>query len=227
MRVVVLLCLLCVSANGQYDWDGPGRVAPDSGSNDGNACNVDQASCGCCLMLQEMNRLKTYFDTTLTDLEEDFRKTNQSLSTLKAKRASFTAALYTGDNFRCFGPFATNSVIVYKNVFLNLGAAYSTETGLFTVPFSGVYSLAVTSYSDSGSPGFTLAICSSLQVNGKTVAAAKDFNTNDKEDSTTIVVALQLTAGDKVSVSLAKGCFLCDDNSHYNTFSAFLLHTTE
>uniref|UniRef100_A0A3P9LVY3 Cerebellin 20 n=1 Tax=Oryzias latipes TaxID=8090 RepID=A0A3P9LVY3_ORYLA len=223
MRAVALLCLLCVSADGQYNWDGPGRVGPDSS----NACTVDQASCGCCIMLQEMNRLKTYFDTTLTDIEEDFRKTNQSLSTLKAKRVAFTAALYSGDNFKCYGPFTTNSVIIYKQMFLNLGGAYSTDTGLLTVPFSGVYSLAVTSYSDSGSPGFTLAICSSLQVNGKTVAAAKDFNTNDKEDSATIAVALQLTAGDKVSVSLTRGCFLCDDSSHYNTFSAFLLYATE
>lgn len=63
-----------------------------------SACNVDQASCGCCLMLQEMNRLKTYFDTTLTDLEEDFRKTNQSLSTLKGE--SVQTDLRLSDN--CF-----------------------------------------------------------------------------------------------------------------------------
>lgn len=144
-----------------------------------------------------------------------------------ASRVAFTVSLYSGDNFKCYGPFGVNSVIIYKHSFLNYGGAYSTDTGIFSVPYSGVYSLAATFYSDAGSPGYKLGICASLQVNNQVVAGAKDFNTNDKEDSATVAIALHLKAGDQVSVSLSNGCFLCDDYSHYNTFSAFLLYVTE
>lgn len=99
-------------------------------------------------------------------------------------------------------------------------------TGVFTATRSGVYTFAVSVYSDAGAPGNLLSSCASLQVNNQLVAAAKDQNTYDQEDSATIAVVLQLSAGDQVAVKLPKGCFLCDD-SHYNTFSGFLLYVTE
>lgn len=105
-----------------------------------------------------------------------------------------------------------------------MGEAYSVNTGIFTVPRAGVYSLALTAFSDAGSPGNLLAICSTLQVNGQLVAGLRDQNTNDQEDSSTAVVALSLRVGDRVTVILTKGCYLCDDSNHYNTFSAFLLY---
>ncbi|KAJ4935685.1 hypothetical protein JOQ06_017215 [Pogonophryne albipinna] len=88
-------------------------------------------------------------------------------------------------------------------------------------------SLALTVSSDTGAPGNTLAACASLQVNGLVVAGSKDRNMQDQEDSATMVVALHLNAGDKVAVNLPIGCFLCDDNSHYNTFTGFLLYATD
>ncbi|XP_041851445.1 complement C1q-like protein 4 [Melanotaenia boesemani] len=227
MSVVVLLCLLHAASADFYSWDGPSRVAPDPVLNIGSACSTDQSSCGCCFMLQETNKLKTYFDATLTELEKEYVKTNKSLHTVEVSRVAFTVSLYSGDNFRCFGPFSDNKIIIYKHAFINYGGAYNTDTGIFTVPYSGVYSLAITVYSDSGSPGSPLALCGTLYVNDKAVAGAKDLNKYDREDSATIVVALQLTAGDKVFISLSKGCFICDDSSHYNTFSAFLLYVTE
>uniref|UniRef100_A0A3B3X389 C1q domain-containing protein n=1 Tax=Poecilia mexicana TaxID=48701 RepID=A0A3B3X389_9TELE len=139
-------------------------------------------------------------------------------------RVAFSVSLYTGDNFKCFGPFGVDTVIAYQHIFINLGMAYNMATGVFTVTYPGVYSLAVTSFSDAGSPGNTLAVCTSLQVNGQIVAGSRELNRSDQEDSSTIAVALKLKAGDKVSVKLVKGCFLCDDSSHYNTFSAFLLY---
>lgn len=101
------------------------------------------------------------------------------------------------------------------------------DTGIFTVPRSGVYSIALTVYSDAGSPGNTLAACAGLLVNGQLVTGPREKNMQDQEDSATIVVALHLKAGDKVSVSLPIGCFLCDDSSHYNTFTGFLLYATD
>uniref|UniRef100_A0A3B3S8C2 Cerebellin 18 n=1 Tax=Paramormyrops kingsleyae TaxID=1676925 RepID=A0A3B3S8C2_9TELE len=46
---------------------------------------------------------------------------------------------------------------MYQSVFINLGESYNPATGIFTSPRSGVYNLAVTMYSDSGSAGALLA----------------------------------------------------------------------
>ncbi|XP_047450520.1 cerebellin-3-like [Mugil cephalus] len=226
MRAVVLLCLLHAALGSEYNWDGPVRVAPVSDPNGNNACGSDELTCGCCAMLRQVNMMRTHFDTKLTELEKEVTKTDQTLNNMEANRTAFTVSLYSDEGFRCYGPFGFNNIIVYKNVFLNKGGAYNMNTGIFTAPVSGVYSIALTIYSDAGSPGNLLAACVTLQVNGQAVAGAKELNTMDQEDSATIAVALQLTATDKVTVNLTKGCFLCDD-SNYNTFSAFLLYATQ
>lgn len=150
-----------------------------------------------------------------------------SPSASPASRSAFSVALTNGKNLKCFGPFRDDKLIIYEHIFINLGDGYSAETGIFTVPRSGVYSLALTVYSDAGSPGNTLAACASLRVNGQVVAGPREKNMQDQEDSATIVVALHLQAGDQVAVNLPIGCFLCDDNSHYNTFTGFLLYATD
>lgn len=96
------------------------------------------------------------------------------------------------------------------------------QNGIFTVPRSGVYSLSVTVYwrSTSGTP----AACANLLVNGTVVTGLIEKPGQDPEDSSTIVAAVKLKAGDQVSVNLPKGCVVCDLNSHFNTFTGFLLY---
>ncbi|KAG7478964.1 complement C1q 4 [Solea senegalensis] len=142
-------------------------------------------------------------------------------------RSAFSVALNNDNHLNCYGTFRDDKLVIYKHVFINLGGGYNVETGVFTVPRSGVYSLALTVYSDAGSPGNTLAACASLQVNDMVVAGPTDHNMQDQEDSATIVMALHLMAGDQVAVNLPVGCFLCDNKSHYNTFSGFLLYATD
>ncbi|KAI3354550.1 hypothetical protein L3Q82_019060, partial [Scortum barcoo] len=225
---VVLVCLL-QTAFGQvfFPWNPSDVAQVNPNSNTGSVCNTDQGSCGCCLMLQNTEKMSTYFTMTLDKIEKEYLQTMQSFETIEASRTAFSVALFSDSRFQCYGPFAINQVIPYKHVFINLGGGYSTNTGIFTVPHSGVYSLALTVYSDAGAPGNKLAVCAGLQVNGQVVAGSRDQNTNDQEDSATIAVALHLKAGDQVAVRLPATCFLCDDNSHYNTFSGFLLYLTE
>lgn len=135
-----------------------------------------------------------------------------------------SVALYSEEGWKCFGPFGGPKVVTYGQVFINHGNGYNQSTGLFAVPRSGVYSLALTVYSDAGASDSKLAACAGLQVNGVKVSGQSERNKQDQEDSSTTVVALHLGAGDQVSVSLDRGCFLCDDHNHYNTFSAFLLY---
>lgn len=225
-----------------------------------SVCLTDQASCGCCLMQQQIHRMKMFFNMSLNELEKEMTKTKAVLNNVRggtrclsftmaatqlgaffpsyshpflflspspASRSAFSVALTSEIGLKCFGPFRDDKLILYKHVFINLGNSYNPATGIFTVPRSGVYSLALTVYSDAGSPGNTLAACASLQVNGRVVAGPSEKNMQDQEDSATIVMAVHLNPGDRVSVNLPIGCFLCDDNSHYNTFSGFLLYATD
>lgn len=207
-------------------------------------------------MQQQIHRMKMFFNASLTELEKELTKTKNILnnvrgetpapqhpsiegfsyppspfslfiSTPAASRSAFSVALYNEDELRCFGSFRDDKIITYSHIFMNLGNGYNPQTGIFTAPRSGVYSLALTVYSDAGSPGNTLAACAALQVNGKNVAEPREKNMQDQEDSATIVAAVQLNAGDEVSVNLPIGCFLCDNKSHYNTFSGFLLYATD
>lgn len=135
-----------------------------------------------------------------------------------------SVALYSEGGLKCFGPFGAHEVVTYKHVFINQGNGYNESTGVFAAPRPGVYSLALTVYSDAGASSSRLAACAGLQVNGLKVTGQSENNRQDQEDSATSVVALRLQAGDRLSVRLEQGCFLCDDHNHYNTFSAFLLY---
>uniref|UniRef100_UPI0037E941FA complement C1q-like protein 2 n=1 Tax=Semicossyphus pulcher TaxID=241346 RepID=UPI0037E941FA len=190
-------------------------------------CKRDQGSCGCCTIYREVNKMETYFDKRLNELEAEYKKAKQSLSDLKASRTAFSVTLLKDGTLKCFGSSASATALIYGQVYLNLGNGYNIFTGMFTVPHSGVYSFAITVYSDTGAPGASVAACAGLQVNDVDVAGSADKNKNDQEDSSSNVVALHLKAGDKVHVNVPAGCFLCDDKYHYNTFSGFLLYPTE
>uniref|UniRef100_A0A3Q3K448 C1q domain-containing protein n=1 Tax=Monopterus albus TaxID=43700 RepID=A0A3Q3K448_MONAL len=144
----------------------------------------------------------------------------------KSSRSAFSVALRNLSSMNCYGPFNETSLIIYKHVFINLGGSYNVQTGIFTVPHAGVYSLTITIYAIV-TGGNTLASCANLQVNGQVVAVVTEQTGRDLEDSATAVVALPLKAGDQVSVKLLKGCLICDNSSHYNTFTGFLLYATD
>ncbi|KAG8002199.1 Complement C1q-like protein 4, partial [Nibea albiflora] len=187
-------------------------------------CKNDDGSCGCCMMVKELDVLKTYFNGKLERLNTEYQQTKQSVIATEASRTALSVALF--NQRKCFGPFRTNTNVIYEHVFINQGNAYSTATGIFTVTYGGVYSIALTVYSDAGSQNVPLRACAKLQVNGAAVASITDININDQEDSATVALALQLKSGDQVSVNLPAGCYLCDNENHYNTFSAFLLYLT-
>ncbi|XP_035242039.1 cerebellin 20 [Anguilla anguilla] len=223
MRGLLLLCLFG-TVLGNYSWNGPGQEVPTKPTSD-NVCLTDTASCGCCLMQKQMHRMEGYFNMSLDELQRKVNRAQAALNNVRSSRSAFSVALT--DTRRCVGPNRGGSPIVYEYVFLNLGDNYNRVDGVFTAPRAGVYSLALTVYSDSGAPGSLLMACANLRVNGADVAKLNDDNDEDQEDSATAVLALQLAAGDRVSVYLPAGCSLCDNASHYNTFSGFLLYATD
>ncbi|MEQ2207540.1 hypothetical protein XENOCAPTIV_014209 [Xenoophorus captivus] len=149
-----------------------------------------------------------------------------SLANMKDNRTAFSVTLNNERSLTCFGPFSDDRGVPFKHVFLNLGNSYNVQTGIFTVPYSGVYNLAATVYSRS-LVDLPQATCALLQFNGVTVAPLIEKNGLDSEDSNTVVVVKHLKAGDQVSVNLQKGCNICDDTTHYNTFTGFMLYAAE
>ncbi|XP_068172594.1 cerebellin 20 [Antennarius striatus] len=228
MQAIVFLCLLeaaFIHAN-VFSW-GKQEESDNGGDTPGNACLTDSGSCGCCLMQQQIHKMKEFFNTTLKEMEQELEKTQTILNNVRGSRSAYSVALTNENRLKCFGPFRDDKIVTYKHIFINMGNSYNPDTGVFTVPRSGVYNLALTIYSDAGSPGNTLAACAGLQVNGRLLAGPRELNMQDQEDSATIVLAVHLKAGDRVSVNLPIGCFLCDNSSHYNTFSGFLLYSTD
>ncbi|XP_055082075.1 complement C1q-like protein 4 [Periophthalmus magnuspinnatus] len=192
-----------------------------------NVCQADAASCGCCLMHQQIDRMKRSFNQSLAELQNELNKAMDTLNQFRSTRSAFSVSLFTDNTQTCYGPFRDDTLVVYKHIFLNMGDNYDVSSGVFTVPRTGVYSLALTVYSDAGAPGNTLAACASLQVNGHLLAGPREFYMQDQEDSATTSIVVKLRQGEMVSVNLPIGCFLCDNKNHYNTFSGFLLYTTE
>ncbi|XP_075998465.1 cerebellin 20 [Genypterus blacodes] len=190
-------------------------------------CLADQASCGCCLMQKQMNRMEMYFNLTLNALEVDLQNTKAVINNLRASRSAVSASLNNERTLVYIGPFREETVIHYRHVFINIGNHYNPDSGVYTVPRSGVYNIALTVYADAGARGNTLAACASLRVNGAVLFGPSERYANDQEDSSTIVQAVQLQAGNRVDVILPIGCFLSDDHSHYNTFTIFLLYATD
>ncbi|XP_051535022.1 cerebellin 20 [Myxocyprinus asiaticus] len=222
--LVIFTLLVCALAQEKrFSWNGPGETNQTDPNVD--ACMTDTASCGCCLMQNQIWKLEMFFNLSLNELQTGLERAQSVLNNIRASRSAFSVALT--DTRLCVGPNREDSVVKYASVLINLGDVYNTSTGVFVAPRSGVYNLALTVYSDAGTPGARITACARLRLNGRTLKAPSENNLQDQEDSVSAVLAVQLHAGDHVDVALPAGCFLCDDNNHYNTFTGFLLYATD
>ncbi|KAF7219559.1 cerebellin-3 isoform X2 [Nothobranchius furzeri] len=224
MKAIMLLCVLH-AAFGQlpnYGWNGQNQLPSSSPAGVVTDCNSDQASCSCCLMQRKMQRMEQLFNSTVSEISKQLASSKTNINSVKTSRSVFSVALNNASALTCVGPNANDAPIIYKYTFYNTGG-YSTQTGIFTAPLSGVYSLAVSIYSVT-SADKSQASCASLLVNGNVVSSLSDRNGLDVEDSSTSVLAITLKAGDQVSVSLLSGCNICDSFNHFNTFTGFLLY---
>ncbi|MEQ2180547.1 hypothetical protein GOODEAATRI_002267 [Goodea atripinnis] len=229
MKAIVLLCLLHAvfgQEQTQFSWHGPVLTTPPADPNLNIMCSNDQAECGCCLMQKQMARMEELFNMTVKEMSQQLMHSKMTLNNIKNSRTAFSVALNNERSLTCFGPFSDDRGVPFKHVFLNLGNSYNVQTGIFTVPYSGVYNLAATVYSRS-LVDLPQATCALLQLNGVAVAPLVEKNGLDSEDSNTVVVVKHLKAGDQVSVNLQKGCNICDDTTHYNTFTGFMLYAAE
>ncbi|CAL1589283.1 unnamed protein product [Knipowitschia caucasica] len=121
-----------------------------------------------------------------------------------------------------FGPYSTDTTLVYKHVVTNTGNAYNPLTGIFTAPVRGVYHFHVHIFELFTGSYFARV---SLVKNGSKMVTAQEHQSTRSNGAASNSMSVRLEAGDEVYVVLWSSHRIFDDTNHYNTFSGHLLFT--
>ncbi|XP_036968074.1 complement C1q tumor necrosis factor-related protein 6-like [Acanthopagrus latus] len=153
--------------------------------------------------LKAMQTRLTDSETQITDLRNKERI-----------KMIFSAA--KGDRNINIGPFNTDTTLIYRTVFTNIGDAYSQFTGVFVAPVAGVYYFSIF-YHAGGRYRASLEIYKNNQA---TVMAG--HNPSQSAINGGNAEFLQLQPGDQVYVRLARNTYVWGSIYH-TTFSRFLV----
>uniref|UniRef100_A0A668A4M1 Cerebellin 18 n=1 Tax=Myripristis murdjan TaxID=586833 RepID=A0A668A4M1_9TELE len=176
---------------------------------------------GCCCASRQLYELEDQaFRRTM-----GLRLSAQIRESTCGVRVAFTASMSPRVN--CFGPFSTDIPIPYSIISLNHGSGYNPALGIFTAPRPGLYSFSFSAYSRVRRSGDRMYYKVQLMRNGEVMASTWEDNREDVEDSSTQTVLLQLQRGGQVYVQLLTGRQLCGDINGLNTFSGYLLYSSE
>ncbi|XP_063448706.1 complement C1q tumor necrosis factor-related protein 4-like [Mytilus trossulus] len=125
----------------------------------------------------------------------------------KRERPAFTASLTSSKSL------ASNEVVVFDKVWLNIGGVYSQDTGVFTAPKTGLYSISTTVMSY-----YAKYLHCFLWKNNERMVQA--FGNNLSTGTLNVVMALKMN--DKVFVKHAGGTEIIV-GEHRSTFSGYLI----
>ncbi|CAK6982441.1 complement C1q tumor necrosis factor-related protein 3-like isoform X1 [Scomber scombrus] len=130
-------------------------------------------------------------------------------------QVAFSASLLNTERKTHYGPFDSDTKLVFEKVTTNVGDAYDNTTGVFTAPVKGLYYLRLT-----GSVGDSGSLNAAVMKNGENMFAI--FNTLGHHSSSSNGMTLVLEAGDQLGVMLwaTRSIF---DQSRLSTFSGFLV----
>ncbi|KAL2085766.1 hypothetical protein ACEWY4_019086 [Coilia grayii] len=134
-------------------------------------------------------------------------------------KVAFSLSLEQNE-WRYSGPYNTGTTLIYKQVFLNIGNAYSPSSGYFTAPVRGVYDFSFYAYGEGNSDHMGAV----LRVNKQTLVMAygrikEGYGDADASNG----VSVLLEKGDEVDVYLPANHRVHDNNSHHSTFRGHLL----
>ncbi|KAL6472162.1 hypothetical protein MHYP_G00183500 [Metynnis hypsauchen] len=141
---------------------------------------------------------------------EELKKQNEDTA-----KVAFTYASGLNGNF---GPHSSDVTVVFRKKIMAVGNSYSTVTGVFTAPISGVYYFRFNLLGSSSS--HRLAVC--LYKNEEKILDVTKHPRGQYEYAVG-GAALLLKKGDHVYVKLRSQSQIVDNSDNHCTFSGFLL----
>ncbi|KAF1378042.1 hypothetical protein PFLUV_G00185480 [Perca fluviatilis] len=166
----------------------------------------------------EVDKLKTEVDKQKTEVDKLKTEVDKQKQQQLVRQVAFSASLSGGESVT-FGPFSSDTTLIYKYVRTNIGNAYNPTTGVFTAPVRGAYHFEwkVGAHGDRSYPAAAWLFKNSLRVFVAYEKQADGFMSSSNG------VTLLLEVGDRVSVRLWVWCKVYDNGNHNTTFSGHLL----
>ena len=119
---------------------------------------------------------------------------------------------------RTAGNVGSTNTIVYNVADSNQGNAYSTSTGIFTAPQTGLYWFGSTFINTGSEADVEIRLNNTVSTIGKIRASS---SSNHVSASWSGVV--YLTANQNVRCVVTSGTALGDNNNHWTTFTGYLI----
>ncbi|KAL1023872.1 hypothetical protein UPYG_G00048250 [Umbra pygmaea] len=170
---------------------------------------------------EELSDSQTQLDemkTKYSEMESRLKSTELQVEKLKAeneeRKVAFSVALGIG------GYYSGDTILVYKDIFTNIGNHYNELNGVFTAPVNGVYYFRVALF---GIVERNSGIHCNLRKNGIiTLMAGLWEYIAISQHHVVNAASLLLEKGDRIDVQL-QGTRIYDDSHKRNTLSGFLL----
>ncbi|XP_008289959.1 uncharacterized protein LOC103364585 [Stegastes partitus] len=167
--------------------------------------------------LKELQESLTQLQTENSGVKERLDATEKELKAIRdVPKVAFAASL-GGDGLQKTTSGQVN--LIYKDVLTNIGQAYNSETGVFTAPVNGVYYIRFTTNAPTDFP-----MSAVLYKNGSQIQLiTHEQQSGEGSDTASNGAALQLQAGDRLSLKLWHNTQIWDNSNHHSTFSGFLI----
>ncbi|XP_056599741.1 complement C1q tumor necrosis factor-related protein 6-like [Triplophysa dalaica] len=151
---------------------------------------------------------------TVKSLQTRLEATEELLKRIEHKVA-FAASL---GNVLHHGPFKSEVTLAYKHVFVNQGNAYNPSTGIFRTPVKGVYFFTINGHSLSSKP-----LGLRLFKNEEQMVTVYNHPHENRFETATNSIALNLEEGDDVYVRLRENTWIFNNENDHTTFVGHLL----
>ncbi|CAJ1085916.1 complement C1q-like protein 4 [Xyrichtys novacula] len=186
--------------------------------DDGVVLGTSTCLINLCGRMKEVEALTEKVNAMETKLKESENQI-QELKNKETTQVIFSAVVGgEGGVSRTVGPFSTDTVLVFKKVFTNIGNAYNGVTGIFAAPVAGVYYFTIFFHAAGDHEGKLY-----MYKNADLIIVTHDQKSDtDPADNGGNAVFLQLQQGDQVYVQLPANCHVWGSNGH-TTFSGFLV----
>ncbi|KAK1884744.1 Complement C1q-like protein 2 [Dissostichus eleginoides] len=164
---------------------------------------------------EQLTALRAELEVSKNELQLTRNTMDETGMRLSGTKVAFSAALSSGK----FGPYNTETTLVYRRSITDLGGDYSSNTGVFTAPVRGAYYFRFTAMNNKQGENMAVNL---YHDNQRIIHNSKQTDGNTFISNAAV---LHLNQGDEVYMRLHENCGLFENNDTYNTFSGFLLYS--